>query len=243
MDIERRRAMKAMAAGGVLATGFLGGSVNAQDAAEPKEGAAPWSPGAHEVAPLTFEPSKLAGLSEKLIRSHHENNYTGAVKKLNGVEKVLAEDNPPEGFTLGALKGKELAFTNSVVLHELYFQNLGGDGKLAGEIKKSVERDFGSTRRFEAEFRAVGAALGGGSGWAVLVFNFQFGHLRVHSSGGHPNAMCFGAPLLVLDMYEHAYHMDYGADAGGYIEAFFKNIDWGVVSTRLVNARKAAELL
>src|SRR6185369_17569430 len=116
------------------------------------------------------------------------------------------------------------SFTNSMILHEHYFGNLGGDGKASGAVDKALGDRFGG--RWEELFRATGASLGGGSGWTVLDFNFHSGDLRIYASGNHTQAVAFGAPLLVLDMYEHAYQMDYGAAAAKYIDAFFANINW-----------------
>ncbi|HYV50189.1 MAG TPA: Fe-Mn family superoxide dismutase [Myxococcaceae bacterium] len=195
-------------------------------------------------APLTFDPKKLTGLSEKLLTSHHDNNYLGAVKNLGKVQEELAKvtkDTP--GFLVAGLRDRELTFTNSVILHELYFGNLGGDGKAAGSITSALGESFGSMARFEELFKATGNSLGGGSGWAVLSFNFHAGGLNVYGSGNHTQALSSGQPLLVMDMYEHAYAMDYGAAAGKYVEAFFQNIRWDEVDRRYQRAKKAAAAL
>jgi Fe-Mn family superoxide dismutase len=206
-------------------------------------GGAPVTPATYKLAPLPFDPKSLKGLSEKLIVSHHENNYGGAVKNLNKVQdelKAVTKDTP--GFVVSGLKERELSFTNSVILHEFYFGNLGGDGKAAGRIPKAISDAFGSFGRWEELFRATGSSLAGGSGWTVLDFNFHTGDLRTYWSGNHTQALSFGNPLLVMDMYEHAYQMDFGAAAGGYIEAFFANLQWEAVNhryERALEARKA----
>ena len=82
-------------------------------------------------------------------------------------------------------------------------------------------------------------SLAGGSGWAVLDFNFRTADLRVYGSGNHTQSLASGAPLLVMDMYEHAYHMDYGASAAAYIEAFLANVRWEEVNRRYERALKA----
>jgi Fe-Mn family superoxide dismutase len=115
-------------------------------------------------------------------------------------------------------------FTNSVILHELYFGNLGGTGKATGPIEKAIATDFGSVARWEELFRATGMSLAGGSGWVILDLNFHSGELRTYWSGNHSQALAFGCPSLVMDMYEHAYQLDYGAAAAKYIDAFFANI-------------------
>ncbi len=213
--------------------------------AEAVEAAGPGAPvGKHEVKPLPFDPAKLKGLSDKLLTSHHDNNYAGAVKNLNQVEEHLAgltKDSP--GFLVAGLRERELTFANSVVLHEAYFGNLGGDGKRSGPIEKALSQAFGSAARWEEEFRAIAGSLGGGSGWAVLDYDFHGQGLRCVGSGGHPQAFCFGAPLLVLDMYEHSYALDFGAAAAKYVDAFFANLKWDEVNRRLERALKAAPLL
>jgi len=200
--------------------------------------------GKHPIVPLPFDPSKLKGLSERLLRSHHENNYGGAVKNLNKVEEELARVNKDTpGFLVGGLKERELTFNNSMVLHELYFGNLGGDGKPGNAVQTALGHSFGSFGRFEELFRAVGMSLAGGSGWAVLDQNFQSGQLGIHWSSNHTQAVAYSEPLLVMDMYEHAYAIDYGAAAAKYIDAFFQNIQWDEVQRRLERAQKATAAL
>jgi len=200
--------------------------------------------GKHAIAPLPFDPKKLSGISEKMIVSHHDNNYAGAVKNLNKVEENLAavtKDTP--GFVVSGLKERELTFTNSAILHEHYFGNVGGNGKASGSVEKRLATTYGSFARWEEQFRAVGNGLGGGSGWTILDLNFHTGDVRTYWSGGHSQAVAFAAPLLVMDMYEHAYAIDYGSAAGKYIDAFFKNINWDEVNRRLERAEKASTAL
>lgn len=199
------------------------------------------TPGQHRPKPLPFDPRKLNGLSERLIVSHHENNYGGAVRNLNKVEEELGRvtsDTP--AFVIGGLKERELAFTNSMILHELYFANLGGGGQADGRIGKELGGAFESLARWEEMFRATGMSLSGGSGWVILDLNLSTGDLRTHWSGNHTQALAWGHPLLVMDMYEHAYQMDYGAAAAQYVDAFFRNINWDEVNRRLERARAAA---
>jgi Fe-Mn family superoxide dismutase len=191
--------------------------------------------GAHAPKPLPFDPTKLTGISEKLIRSHWENNYSGAVKALNAVEDRLAtamadKDLPP--YLYGDWKREELVRTGSVVLHENYFANLGGDGKPSGAALALVKEWFASYEAWEAEFRRVGMALSGGSGWVVLARNLHTAEVHNYWMWDHQHQPAFSVPLLVLDMYEHAYQMDYGAAAGKYIDAFFANVNWDEVSRR-----------
>src|SRR5436190_22184715 len=168
--------------------------------------------GKHTPKPLPFDAAKLNGISEKLITSHHDNNYLGAVKALNLVEQRLAalakeKDVPP--YIYGDLKRQESIRTGSIVLHEKYFGNLGGNGKADGNAKKLIEKWFGSYEAWEAEFKRTGNALSGGSGWTVLGFNLHTKELHNYWSYDHMTNPPFTMPLLVLDMYEHAYQMDY----------------------------------
>jgi superoxide dismutase, Fe-Mn family len=198
----------------------------------------------HPVRPLPFDSRKLEGISERMILSHHENNYGGAVKNLNKVEDELGrvtKDTP--GFVVAGLKERELTFTNSMILHEHYFGNLGGDGKASGVIAKRLAAQHGSFARWEELFRATGMSLSGGSGWALLDYNFQTAELCTYWSGNHTQSVAFGQPLLVLDMYEHSYQMDYGAAAAKYIDAFFRSINWDEVNSRLERAEKATAVL
>lgn len=238
--MDRREALGRIAGGAVssiMATAVMA----AGDTAAPPAGAAP---GQHRSKPLPFDPRKLNGLSERLMVSHHENNYGGALKNLNRVEEELARvTTETPAFVVGGLKERELAFTNSVILHELYFGNLGGAGRAGGRIEKDLGDAFGTFARWEEAFRATGMSLAGGSGWAILDLNLSTGDLRTYWSGNHTQALAWGHPLLVMDMYEHAYQMDYGAAASNYVDAFFRNINWEEVNRRLERARTAAAAL
>jgi superoxide dismutase, Fe-Mn family len=237
MTIDRRHFVSVTAAGVAL-----GVAAPALAAKKPKKKKLPrpTAPGTHAVKDLPFDPKKLSGLSEALLVSHHDNNYAGAVTNLNKVELALAQvgkDTP--GFEVVALRERELLFTNSMILHEHYFANLGGDGKIAGDIKALIGETYGTVARWEEAFRATAMGLGGGSGWVILDLNFQTGDVRTYASQNHTQSVAFGQPLLVLDMYEHSYAIDYGAGHAKYIDAFFKNIAWGEVDRRLARGRDA----
>lgn len=241
-NVVGRREMLGVAAAGAA---LIAGCVGRAEAQEPKPPSPPASPsaplGKHEVRPLPFDPTKLRGISEKLVVSHHDNNYAGAVKNLVKVEDELGrvtKDTPP--FLVGGLQERALNFRNSATLHEHYFANLGGDGKLGGPIEKALADAFGSAARWEELFRATAAALAGGSGWVVLAHDLHRDGLVIGWSGGHTQAVALGAPLLVLDMFEHSYQMDYGAAAAKYVDAFFQNVHWEEVARRHERAKKAA---
>lgn len=190
----------------------------------------------HSPVPLPFVTSSLKGISEKLIQSHWENNYVGAVNALNLVRgrltQALADTNTPP-YLYNGLKREQLFRTGSVVLHELYFANLGGDGKAGADLRTRIAGSFGSFDTWESEFRKIAQGLGGGSGWVVLGFNEQLNVLENYWMADHATGPVAIKPVLVLDMYEHAYHMDYGAAAAKYIDAFFANINWDAVAKRV----------
>ena len=188
------------------------------------------------LKPLPFDPSKLTGLSEKMMRSHWENNYGGSVKALAAVKKRLSaaqgdKDRPP--YVYNDLKREQLIRTGSVVLHEEYFANLGGGGKPGAAERQTIAAAFGTYDAWETEFRRIGAGLGGGSGWVLLGYNQHTHQLENYWMADHATAPAATMPILVMDMYEHSYRMDYGAAAAKYIDAFFQNIQWEAVASRM----------
>lgn len=232
--ITRREALT-----GILATGAAtlaaSGGVNAEGILQ-TETLAPSFAGKHIPKPLPFDPTKLTGISEKLIRSHHENNYTAAVKALNVLEPRLAammKDKDLPVYLYGDLKRDELVRTGSIVLHEKYFANLGGNGKADGTALKTIKAWWGSYEAWEAEFKRTGNALGGGSGWTVFAYNCHTKEFHNYWSSDHTSNPPFTVPLLVLDMYEHAYQMDYGAANAKYVDAFMTNVNWEEVNKRV----------
>lgn len=194
----------------------------------------------YEMKPLACDPQRLSGLSEKLIVSHYENNYAGAVKRLNAITAELAglEMATTPVFVLNGLKREELIATNSMILHEVYFDSLGDGGPLDGALKAAIERDFGSIERWQAEFTAMGKALGGGSGWVLLTYSPRDGRLVNQWASDHAHTLAGGTPVLALDMYEHSYHMDYGAKAAAYVDAFMQNVHWQRVAKRFATAAR-----
>ncbi len=199
------------------------------------------------IQPLPFAPSALHGLSERLMQSHHQNNYTGAVKRLQAIRAQLAALDwaAAPGFVINGLKREELIAANSMTLHELYFAGLGGDGVLKPSGKPAgfavgLTRDFGSVERWRAKFMALAAAMGGGSGWALLSWSARENRLLDHWAADHTHLLASATPILALDMYEHAYHMDFGADAKAYVAAFMENVNWDGVSLRYAAAVEAS---
>jgi len=195
------------------------------------------------IIPLPFDAAKLRGLSERLLQSHHQNNYSGAVKRLRAIRAELAGLDWASApvFRINGLKREELVAANSMALHELYFASLGGDGKLKTAGKPAgfgvgQKRDFGSFDRWSAEFTGLATALGGGSGWALLSWSARENRLLNHWAADHTHLLAGATPILALDMYEHSYHMDFGANAKAYVAAFMENIDWDGVALRYAAA-------
>lgn len=191
------------------------------------------------VQPLSFNPSTLNGVSEKLVRSHHQNNYSGAVKRLNAIRSELGQTPfaTAPGFALNGLKREELIATNSMLLHELHFACLGGDGApMVPAMALALAASFGSVERWREEFVAMGKAQGGGSGWVLLTFSPRDGSLVNSWAADHTHNVAGGVPILALDMYEHAYHMDFGANAAAWVDAFMANINWAAVYARYQHA-------
>jgi len=235
--ITRREVLQTAvwAGAGTLALSLTGEPARAEDAAKPR---APAFRGEHAIKPLPFAPARLKGLSEKLITSHHDNNYAGAVKRLNLIQQQLgslAADAPP--YQYGSLKREELIATNSLILHQLYFGNLGGNGRADGTASGLLQAEYGSLAAWEQDFRQTALALGGGSGWVVVAYDRPSGSLHNWWSWDHALQPAGGEPVLVLDLYEHAYAMDYGAATKAYLDAFMANVLWDEVNLRVEAAR------
>lgn len=233
-DESRRQFMQSAAALTALAMGAQSTSLAAESA--PSGGA---FDAQRAPVPLPFDAKRLNGLSEKLIQSHWENNYGGSVRALNAVRgklsQAVADANTP-AYVYNGLKREQLLRTGSVVLHELYFANLGGDGKAGADLRTRIAASFGSFDAWEAEFRKIANGLAGGSGWVVLGYNRGLGVLENYWMADHATGPVGTTPLLVMDMYEHSFAIDYGAAAARYIDAFFTNIQWDAVGRRLERA-------
>ena len=224
-DVKRRDFIQGvgLVAGAATASALVQQAAYAQTAPQP--GAKPM---AYEIKPFSLDPKSVKGISEKILVSHYENNYVGAVKRLNAIAAQLAELDfaKAPGFVINGLKREELIAMNSMILHEAYFDSLGGGGAARGSLSEAIARDFGSVERWRAEFAAMGKAEGGGSGWVLLSYSSRDKRLVNQWAADHSNAIAGGRPVIALDMYEHAYHMDYGAKAGAYVDVFMEAINW-----------------
>ena len=182
----------------------------------------------YAMKPLGCDPAPIKGMSERLIVSHYENNYGGAVKRLNLIEEKLAELDYANaaGFLINGLKREQLIAMNSMILHELFFDGLGEQSEPGTVLRATLARDFGSYERWRSEFLAMGKALGGGSGWVLLCWSGRDHKLVNQWASDHCHVLAGGAPILALDMYEHSYHIDFGAKAASYVDTFMAAIRW-----------------
>jgi Fe-Mn family superoxide dismutase len=197
----------------------------------------------YAIAPLFVRPWTLNGISPRLIESHYEINYGATVNRLNAITQQLElldrATTPPE--VMHRLKRDEFTALNSMLLHELYFSSLGGDGRaVPAEMTAALARDFGSVNRWRDEFIGLAQSLAAAqsAGWVLLSYVPRDGRLINHAATDDGHSIAGGIPVLALDMYEHAYHLDFGPNAPAYIAAFMRNIDWTASERRLVQAAK-----
>ena len=193
----------------------------------------------YQIAPLFCRPWTLNGMSPRLIESHYENNYGGAVDRLNAITQELETLDPATtpGHVIKRLKRDELAALNSTLLHELYFASLGGDGRtLPDAMANAIARDFGSVDRWRHETIALANAADGEGAWVLLTWVPRDGRLINQVTSDHDQGIAGGIPILALDMYEHAYHLEFGANAAAYVATFMRNIDWNAVQARYDDA-------
>lgn len=187
-----------------------------------------------EIKKLSF--GELKGISQKTIDNHFGKLYQGYTKKWQEIQTKLAvvdKSSANASFSdLRELKVEESFTADAIILHEAYFDILGGsgEGKPEGKILDLITKDFGSVEKWQEEFKALGLCS---RGWVVLYFDFNDGKLRNGLMDTHNlYAICGITPLLVMDMYEHAYFMDFGTDKKAYIEAFFQNLNWQAINKK-----------
>jgi len=197
----------------------------------------------YRIAPLFCRPWTLNNMSPRLIESHYEHNYGAALNRLNAVTSELealdVKTTPAQ--VISRLSREQTTLLNSTLLHELYFASLGGDGRTPVEpIASAIARDFGSVERWRREFIALAEALAGDCGWILLSFVPRDGRLINHSASDHAQSIAGGIPIVALDMYEHAYQIEFGANTTAYIAAFMRNIHWEAVQARYADAIKVS---
>jgi len=233
IETDRRAFLIGAAAIGAATAGVASTATAAGETAKASYSYAP--------KPLPFEPAKIKGFSEKILTSHYENNYGGAVKRLNAIGDQLAAvdwDKAPV-FVINGLKREELIATNSMILHEIFFAGLGEPNQPGAALAAAITRDFGGMDKWHSEFVAMGKALGGGSGWVLLTYSPRDKRLSNTWAADHTMTLAGGEPILALDMYEHAYHMDFGAKAGDYVTAVMNTLNWTNADRLYERASKA----
>lgn len=193
----------------------------------------------HEV--VSPNPGELKGISAKTNDIHHGKLYAAYVAKRNEIEGKLREADAATAnqivSTWRGLKEGETFAANGMILHEVFFSILGGDGKPDGtEIETAIVGEWGSWERFIDEFTATAM---GARGWAVLAYDSFDSRLHIYAADAQNQGAVWGStPLLPCDVYEHAYFIDFGADRKAYIAAFLENVRWGTVEERYQKIKK-----
>jgi len=194
-----------------------------------------------EIRPRELKRSlyELDGISRTTIEAHYR-LYQGYVAKRNEIlarlDDVDLDDANQVYSDLRALKVDLTFAVGGIKNHEIYFEHLGGEGgDPDGAFRALVERDFGSAARWRADLKASGMA---GRGWAWAAFDWDEGRLFNYVGDAQNTFSVWNAtPLVALDVYEHAYFLDYQTDRSAYIEAFFRNLDWTVVNASMRSYR------
>lgn len=192
--------------------------------------------GQHQLTPLPYGYDTLDGISEEVVRWHHDTHQAGYVNKRNEIENKLesfdrsaANANYSE---YGELKRRETFNASGMILHEIYWENMGGDGQVDETLSvvQRIVRDFGSYEAWQTDFRACSTAS---LGWAILCYDPGDRRLHNYLCDFHNNGAVWGAvPLVACDVFEHAYYRDYGPKRGDYLGAFFRNLNWSAINAR-----------
>jgi Fe-Mn family superoxide dismutase len=199
--------------------------------------------GRHELPPLPYEYDALEPyIDEQTMRLHHDKHHQGYVDGLNKAEEKIAEARKAGDYALIKHWEREAAFHGSGhFLHSLFWLNMapsgqGGGGEPSGALAEQIVKDFGSFDAFKAHFSAASGAVEG-SGWGVLVWQPQGQQLVILTAEKHQNLTQWGVvPLLVLDVWEHAYYLKYQNRRGEFIQAWWNVVNWGDVAARLAAA-------
>jgi Fe-Mn family superoxide dismutase len=196
----------------------------------------------YTVKSLPCDPSALDGLSEKLVVEHYVGVYCNTVKRLNVITEQLAKLDYAKtpSFLINGLKQEELAALNSMVLHETYFESLGGSSFPTDDLVDALVRHFGSFERWHVQFAALARSQATRAGWAVLAWSRRDRQLINLCGTDMTVSLAGAAPILALDMHEHAFQPDFGSKASAYVEAFMKNVNWRGVGARFLAASSAA---
>ena len=195
----------------------------------------------HVLPPLPYDYNALEPhIDEQTMRLHHDKHHQSYVDGLNNAEKKLEEARKSGDFAAVKHLSRELAFHGSGhFLHTIFWEIMSptGGGKPSGDIAKAIDKAFGSFDAFSAQFQAASNAVEG-SGWGILAYQPQVDNLVILQSEKHQNLTQWGVvPLLVLDVWEHAYYLKYQNRRPEYTKAFFNVINWEEVNKRYQNAK------
>lgn len=172
---------------------------------------------------------------EQTVRLHHDIHHKGYVDGLNNAETKIAEARKKGDFALIKHWARELAFHGSGhILHTMFWENMkpAGGGAASGPIAEAINKEFDNFDKFKQQFSAAAAAVEG-SGWAILAFNPYFAKLEILQTEKHQDLTQWGVvPLLVVDVWEHAYYLKYQNKRAAFIEAWWNLVNWDDVNQR-----------
>lgn len=192
--------------------------------------------GAYILPPLTYDYNALEPyIDEKTMRLHHDKHHAGYVKGLNNATKKVQECIDNDDYSLIKHWERELAFHGSGhFLHTIFWKVMGPEqGKRSKLLEKHFKKDFGSFDKFKKYFKMASKKVEG-SGWGILAYQPHADKLVILQAEKHQNlTQWVSIPILCLDVWEHAYYLNYQNNRGAYIDAFFDVINWEEVSTRL----------
>ncbi len=191
------------------------------------------------IKDLPFGKDQLKGISAKTNEIHHDKLYAGYVNKRNEIEEALATtDKSKAAATYSVFRGLKVEETfnaDGAILHELYFDSLGGDGVATGAFVEKATQDFGSWQAFIDDLTATAMAC---RGWAVTAYDPSDGKIHNFLCDSHNQGGVWGTiPLFTIDCYEHAYFIDFGSDRKSYLASFFQNVNWSAVEKRWLSVK------
>jgi Fe-Mn family superoxide dismutase len=199
----------------------------------------------YELPPLPYAYNALEPhIDEQTMRLHHDKHHLGYVNGLNNALEKLEAARAAGDFSLVKHWSREAAFHGSGhFMHAIFWPNMapagrGGGGEPTGDLAAQIEKDFGGFAKFKAQFTAASNAVEG-SGWGLLVWEPLNAQLEVLQSEKHQNLTQWGVrPLLVLDVWEHAYYLKYQNNRGAYVDAWWNVVNWADVAERFKAARR-----
>ena len=193
--------------------------------------------GEHELKPLPYGYDALEDfLSKEVVTWHHDKHHGGYVTKRNEIEKKLENIDRSASHVnwsdYGEMKRRESFNASGQILHEIFWENMGGDGNADESlgVVKRIAQDFGSVADWEADFKACATAS---LGWAILCYDPSDGKLHNYLCDFHNDGAVWGAiPIIATDVFEHAYYRQYGPDRGSYVTGFIGSLNWKAIDER-----------